>query len=71
MRLLDCEPAGGLARIQARGDAPNAVEQAEQLGVVGRMFLGLQRPFIRKMDASCVPEIVWSECRAEFDRLIR
>lgn len=69
--LLDFDPDGGLARIRARGDAPNTFEEAEQLRAVRRIFLGLQRPFIRRVDASRPAEEVFTECRAEFDRVIR
>ena len=68
--LLDFDPAGGLARIRARGDAPNTFEEAEQLRAVRKIFLGLQRPFIRKVDAARAPDAVWDDCRAEFDRLL-
>ena len=68
--LLDFDPAGGLARIRARGDAPNTFEEAEQLRAVRKIFLGLQRPFIRRVDASRAADAVWGDCRAEFDRLI-
>ena len=68
--LLDFDPAGGLERIRARGDAPNTFEEAEQLRAVRRIFLGLQRPFIRRVDASRPAEEVLADCRAEFDRVI-
>ena len=69
--LLDFDPDGGLARIRARGDAPNTFEEAEQLRAVRRIFLALQRPFIRRVDASRPAEEVFAECRAEFDQVIR
>ena len=69
--LLDFDPDGGLARIHARGDAPNTFEEADQLRAVRQIFLGLQRPFIRRVDASRATEAVWADCRAEFDGLIR
>jgi len=68
--LLDFDPAGGLERIRARGDAPNTFEEAEQLRAVRRIFLGLQRPFIRRVDASRSAEEVFAACLAEFDRSI-
>jgi thymidylate kinase len=40
------------------------------LRAVRKIFLGLQRPFIRRVDASRPPGDVFSDCRAEFDRLI-
>jgi dTMP kinase len=69
--LLDFDPAGGLERIRARGDAPNTFEEAEQLCAVRRIFLGLQRPFIRRVDASRPAERVLADCRAECERLLR
>ena len=68
--LLDFDPAGGLDRIRARGDAPNTFEEAEQLRAVRKIFLGLQRPFIRLVDAARPAEEVLADCRAEFDRLL-
>ncbi len=65
--LLDFDPAAGLARIRARGDAPNTFEQAEQLLEVRRIFLGLKRPFIRVVDASGEPAVVWEACREQID----
>jgi dTMP kinase len=68
--LLDFDPAGGLARIRARGDAPNTFEEAEQLRAVRKIFLSLERLFIHRVDASRAPEEVWADCRAEFDRVV-
>lgn len=68
--LLDFDPDGGLARIRARGDAPNTFEQAEQLRAVRKIFLALERPFIRCVDASRAPEEVWADCRAQFDAVV-
>ncbi len=67
--LLDFDPAGGLDRIRARGDAPNTFEQLEQLREVRRIFLSLDRPFIRTIDASQEPEAVWNACKVELERL--
>ena len=69
--LLDFDPAGGLERIRARGDAPNTFEEAEQLRAVRRIFLGLQRPFIRRVDAARPAAEVLADCRTEFEKLIR
>jgi dTMP kinase len=68
--LLDFDPEGGLARVHARGDAPNTFEQLDQLRVVRGIFLGLQRPFIRRIDAGRSADEVWQACRAEMDHLI-
>ncbi len=69
--LLDYDAAGGLERVRARGDTPNTFEEAEQLRAVRRIFLGLQRPFIRRVNAARTADEVFAECRAEFDRVIR
>jgi dTMP kinase len=69
--LLDFDPDGGLARIRARGDAPNTFEEAEQLRAVREIFLGLQRPFICRVDASRPAQEVLAACLAEFARVIQ
>ncbi len=68
--LLDFDPAGGLARIRARGDSPNTFEELEQLRAVRKIFLSLERPFVRRVDASRAPEEVFEDCRAQFDAVI-
>ena len=68
--LLDFDPAGGLARIRARGDAPNTFEELEQLRAVRQIFLGLRRPFIRQVDAARLADEVSGECRELFDGVI-
>jgi dTMP kinase len=68
--LLDFDPEGGLGRVRARGDTPNTFEELEQLRTVRRIFLGLQRDFIRKVDASQSEEGVWSGCREIFDGVV-
>lgn len=68
--LLDFDPAGGLDRVRARGDAPNTFEELDQLRTVRSIFLGLRRPFIHRVDASRSPEEVWQDCRALLDGLI-
>ena len=69
--LLDFDPDGGLARIRERGDAPNTFEEAEQLRAVRKIFLGLERPFIRCVDASRSAQEVLAGCLAEFASVIR
>ncbi len=68
--LLDFDPVGGLARIRARGDAPNTFEQLDALREVRRIFLTLRRPFIHRVDAAQTPEQVWQYCQTEFDAVI-
>lgn len=67
--LLDFDPAGGLDRIRARGDAPNTFEELEQLREVRRIFLSLRRPCIQVINAARTPEAVWEECREIFEKL--
>ena len=68
--LLDFDPAEGLDRIRARGDAPNTFEQLDQLREVRRIFLSLERPFIRRVDASQGPDAVWATCREKLDEVL-
>jgi dTMP kinase len=68
--LLDFDPAAGLDRIRARGDKPNTFEQLDQLCEVRRIFLTLERPFIRRVDASASPEAVWQSCRENLDSVL-
>jgi dTMP kinase len=65
--LLDFEPAAGLDRIRARGDAPNTFEELDQLKAVRRIFLSLDRPFIRKVDAARPANEVVAACCALLD----
>jgi hypothetical protein len=37
---------------------------------VRKIFLSLERSFIRRVDASRPAEEVWADCRAEFDEVI-
>ncbi len=69
--LLDFDPHGGLARIRARGDAPNTFEEAGQLRAVRKIFLGLERPFIRRVDASRPAAGVMADCIAELAKIIQ
>ena len=65
--LLDFDPAAGLDRIRARGDAPNTFEELEQLKEVRRIFLALARPFIHRVDAARPAAEVATDCRALLD----
>jgi dTMP kinase len=68
--LLDFDPAAGLARIRARGDAPNTFEELEQLKEVRRIFLSIERPFIRRVDAAQSPEAVIKQCTHALESLL-
>jgi dTMP kinase len=59
--LLDLDPADGHARIGARGGAPDDFEGAAYLAKVRQIFLGIERPFFRRLDASSAPEAVMEE----------
>jgi dTMP kinase len=69
--LLDFDPAAGLDRIRARGDAPNTFEQLDSMREVRRIFLMLERPFIHRIDAAQESEKVWDDCRAFFDAVVQ
>ena len=60
--LLNFDPVAGLDRIRARGDSPNHFEQLEQLQQVREIFLKLDRPCIRKVDAAQPAEVVGEIC---------
>jgi dTMP kinase len=68
--LLDFNPAAGLDRVRARGDSPNTFEELNQLEEVRRIFLSLDRPYIRRVDAARPAQAVASECCAFFDALV-
>lgn len=50
--LLDLEPEEGLARIRARGDKPNHFETPDNLNRCRAIFLDLDMPGVRRIDAS-------------------
>lgn len=60
--LLDLDPAAGHARIGRRGTALDGFEGAAYLAAVRRIFLGLNRPFIRRVDADRGMAAVRAEC---------
>lgn len=49
--VLDISPALGLARIRARGDAPNAFETEESLAACRELFLAMPLPSRQVIDA--------------------
>jgi dTMP kinase len=59
--LLDLDPSAGHARIGARGGIPDDFEGAAYLAKVRQIFLGIERPFIRRLDALGAPDEVTSE----------
>jgi dTMP kinase len=59
--LLDLDPSAGHARIGARGGTPDDFEGAAYLAKVRQIFLGIDRPFFRRLDALEAPEDVARE----------
>ena len=62
--LLDLDPSAGAARIHRRGDTLDDFEALDYQREVRRIFLALDRPFIRRVDASQNGEAVFQEARA-------
>lgn len=50
--LLDLDPNAGRERIGIRGGTPDAFEGRDYLAEVRRIFLSLQKPYFRRLDAS-------------------
>lgn len=65
--LLDLDPLAGRSRISARGDVPDDFEHAEALAKVRAIFLSIDRPFIRRIDASLPPDQVAALCLVNFE----
>jgi dTMP kinase len=68
--LLDCAPEVSLERVRARGDVANEFERLDALERVRDIFLSIQRPFIRRVDASVSPEAVYDACCAQIDEVL-
>lgn len=66
--VLDIAPTDGLARIRKRGDQPNAFETEENLARCRAIFLGLDLPHRRIIDAAQPFERVLADCT---DALLR
>jgi dTMP kinase len=60
--LLDLDPEIGHGRIGTRGARPDDFEELNYQATVRRMFLGLERPFIHRIDAARQPDAVFDEC---------
>ncbi len=69
--LLDLDPASGHARIGQRGSALDDFEGAAYLADVRRIFLGLNRPFIRRVDAGREMAVVAAECAEILESALR
>ena len=68
--LLDLDPAIGSTRIQRRGDAPDDFEALDYQREVRRIFLSLDRPFIRRIDAAHSAKEVFAQSRALLEPLL-
>jgi dTMP kinase len=64
--LLDLEVTDGLTRIRTRGDAANHFEQTENLKRVRDIFLGIQKPYLVKLDARQNPQQLRDAVLREF-----
>jgi dTMP kinase len=60
--LLDCPPEVSLERIRARGGGADEFERLEALEAVRRIFLSIERPFIRRVAAHRGAREVAQEC---------
>ncbi len=68
--ILDVAPDVGLARVRARGDVPNAFEQAEALARARGIFAQLAGAHVRILDASRTADEVEHELRAAIEPLV-
>ncbi|RFC42837.1 MAG: dTMP kinase [Verrucomicrobia bacterium] len=68
--LLDCAPSLSLERILTRGGGVDAFEKMEALEAVRNIFLSLNRPCIRVVDASGTPERVAGACVVLVEELL-
>lgn len=62
--LLDLDPPAGVGRVTSRGDSPDEFEALAYLAKVRQTFLALQRPYLRKIDASRPMAEVFADCDA-------
>ena len=68
--LLDLDPLAGRARIRNRGEIPDDFEGAEALAVARQIFRSIERPCIRRIDASRDPAEVQHDCLAHLRELL-
>ena len=69
--LLDVDPIAGHARIGQRSGAPDDFEGAAYLTEVRRIFLSLDRPFIKRIDASREPIAVSNDATSYLAEALR
>lgn len=68
--LLDLDPLAGHGRIAQRGDRPDGFEEAESLAQVRRIFLSIERPYVRRIDAARPGSDVAAEALTHFQTLL-
>ena len=71
MLLLDCTPQVSLERVRGRGDVANEFERLDALERVRNIFLSIERPFIRRVDASLPPDRVFDSCWEQFEEAMQ
>lgn len=69
--LLDLDPIACHERIEGRGSGIDGFEGAPYLAEVRRIFLELQRPFIRRVDAARDADSVFAECLEHLEPALR
>lgn len=62
--LLDIDPQAGVGRVTSRGDSPDEFEALSYLAKVRELFLALERPYIRRIDAARPLAEVFNDCDA-------
>ena len=62
--LLDLDPTQGASRIRQRGDELDDFEALDYQRAVRGIFLGIERPFIHRLDAARDAEPVFADARA-------
>lgn len=67
--LLDCDPEQTLQRVRARGDVADEFEKLDELRRARELFLSIQRPYIRVIDASVGAEHVARQALALLETL--
>jgi dTMP kinase len=63
--LLDLPPTSGHVRIGSRGGVPDGFEGVSYLAEVRRIFLSIERPYLRRVDADRPADAVREDCVRE------
>jgi len=69
--LLDLDPTSSHTRIGQRGSGIDGFEAAPYLMEVRRIFLTIDRSFMRRIDAGRGPEEVFAECLTHLEPALR